>query len=120
MLRYAVRRGLTLIPVLFIVSVLTFLGLELVPVDDPIELILGPGVEWSGTDAEYQALLKEHGLDGSMLSRYTDYLGRLLQGDLGRSRFTRQPVTEMFMDRMPVTLWLNGITFVTNIGIGVL
>lgn len=119
MLRYVVQRVLTLIPVLLIVSVLTFVGLELVPVDDPIELVLGPGAEWSGTDEEYQALLKEHGLDGSLISRYGDYMGRLFQGDLGRSRFTRQPVTDMFADRLPVTLWLNVITFITNVGVGV-
>lgn len=119
MLRYVIRRVLTLIPVLFIVSALSFMGLELVPVDDPIEIILGPGAEWSGTDAEYEALLREHGLDGSVLERYGEYLGRLFQGDLGRSRFTRQPVTDMFKDRLPVTLWLNAITFVTNVGLGV-
>lgn len=119
MLQYVVRRGITLIPVLFIVSALTFFGLELVPVDDPIELILGPGATFQGTQAEYDALLEQYGLGGSVIERYVEYLGRLVQGDLGRSSFTRQPVTDMFAQRMPVTLWLNSITFVTNIVVGV-
>lgn len=120
MLRFVSRRLLALIPVLFIVSMLTFGGLELVP-GDPLELILGPG---SGgeignlTDEEYQALMKKHGFDQPLLVRYVKYVGRVLQGDLGRSRVTRQPVTTMLADRMEVSLWLNSITFVSNIVIG--
>ncbi len=118
--RFLIRRVLSLIPVLFFVSALSFFGLELVPVDDPIELVLGPGAEVGQlTDEQYEALLKQAGLDGPITERYVRYLGRLAQGDLGRSRITRQPVTEMFKDRLPVTLWLNSITFVTNVALGV-
>jgi peptide/nickel transport system permease protein len=106
---------------MFLVSAITFLGLELIP-GDPLEIILGPGAEvqiGEMSDEQYQALLREHGLDKPVVVRYLNYIGNLLQGDLGRSHVTHQKVTTMLRERLSVSLWLNAITFTANISFGV-
>jgi peptide/nickel transport system permease protein len=121
MAHYVIRRLLSLIPVLFLVSLLTFVGLEFVP-GDPLTIILGPGAELQVgkmTEEEHRALLHEHGLDKPLLLRYADYLGNLFRGDLGRSRITHQKVTTMLRERLSVSLWLNSITFTSSIFLGV-
>jgi peptide/nickel transport system permease protein len=48
----------------------------------------------------------ELGLDKPIYERYADWLGKVLQGDLGRAIKSRQPVTEIIMQRLPVTVEL--------------
>jgi peptide/nickel transport system permease protein len=121
MAQYVIRRLASLVPVMFLVSAITFLGLELVP-GDPLEIMLGPGAEvqiGEMSDEQYQALLREYGLDKPVYARYVDYVGNLLQGDLGRSYVTHQKVTTMLHERLSVSLWLNAITFITGVSLGV-
>jgi peptide/nickel transport system permease protein len=121
MAQYVIRRLVSLVPVMFLVSAITFLGLELVP-GDPLEIMLGPGAEvqiGEMSDEQYRALLREYGLDKPVYVRYLNYVGNLLQGDLGRSYVTHQKVTTMLQERLSVSLWLNAITFMTGLSLGV-
>lgn len=80
MLRMFGFRLLLLVPVLFIVSIVTFGLVEMVP-GDPAQQVLGP----NSPPEEYFRVREELGLDRSWLSRYGDWLGNTLKGDLGKN-----------------------------------
>lgn len=89
-----------LVPVLFLVSLATFLMLELVP-GDPAAAIAGP----QATREQYQEIRDELGLDRPLVERYTEWLGNTVTGDFGRALLPpEQPVSDMVRARLPVTL----------------
>ncbi|MDZ7707536.1 MAG: ABC transporter permease [Trueperaceae bacterium] len=117
MTTYVLRRVLGLIPVLFGVSLLLFLITRLIP-GDPAVALLGQ----RASPAALQQLRIDLGLTlpvwfnvGAVLERgplalfdsqYFNYMGDLLSGDLGRSVFSRIPVTDSLLVRFPATLEL--------------
>ncbi len=102
MVRLIAKKLLTLVPVLLIVSLLTYLLLSLLP-GDPALQVLGPGAASAESIAAVRADL---GLDRPLPVRYANWLGSALSGDLGTSYITRQPVADALLDRLPVTLEL--------------
>lgn len=93
--------ALRLIGVLLVVSTLCFFAIQLLP-GGPARAILGV----SGTEEAVAALNEELGLNRPLWAQYSSWLGQVLQGDLGESFRTRQPVTEIVGNRLPVTLQL--------------
>ena len=91
-----------MVPVLIIVSIISF-GLLYVLPGDPATAILG---ENAGNQATYEALRHNLGLDRPLWMQYTDWLGRLLQGDMGKSIRTGEPVSVVLLQRIPVTLYV--------------
>lgn len=118
MVRLIARRLLALVPLLFLVSVLTFSFTALLP-SDPVDLILGD----TGTDEQHAMLRERLGLNDPAPVRYLRWLGRAVQGDLGTSFFNSVNVTDAVMQRMPVTLSLTAVSaliaIVTGIAAGV-
>ncbi|HWO40898.1 MAG TPA: ABC transporter permease [Candidatus Eisenbacteria bacterium] len=99
---YAAKRVLQLVPVLFIVSLIVFFIVHLIP-GDPVAVILGEDAQ----DARvYEALRKELGLDRPIHVQYLNWLGRVLQGDLGQSPRSRRPVLDIVVERYPPTIYL--------------
>ena len=92
-----------LIATLFVVSLLTFLLVEQLP-GDPILAILPP--EALDDLENIERIRKELKLDDSVFTRYARWVGDALQGDLGKSYITDQPVAEAIKDRIPVTIEL--------------
>lgn len=99
MARIILERLLIAVPVLFVVSVLTFVLVSLLP-GDAAQALLGP----DATAAQIEVLRTELGLDRPPHERYLNWLGSALQGDLGTSLVSRQPVTDILNTRLPVTL----------------
>jgi peptide/nickel transport system permease protein len=95
------KRLLQLVPVLFAVSALSFLLLNLLP-GDPTIAILGP----SATAENVAKLRHELHLDQPLPTRYVHWVGRSATGDLGKSYVSSQPTTEALKQRLPVTLEL--------------
>lgn len=114
MLRLIVQRLLALMPLLFIVSVLTFSFTSLLP-SDPVDLILGD----SGTDEQHEMLRERLGLNQPIYVRYVQWLGKAVQGDLGSSFFNSVSVTDAVMQRLPVTLSLTAMSALIAIVVGV-
>ena len=109
MTRYLLRRLLLSVPLLFAVSILTFLMVAIVP-GDPAVRILGAG----HTAAEYQATDAKLGLTAPVGVQYWHWIDGVLHGTLGTSLFTNQPVTSELAQRLPATVWLViGATLVT-------
>ncbi len=101
-------------PLLFLLSILTFVYIQIIP-GDPVAGMLGPG----GTPALVAQLRHELGLDQSLPSQYWHWLSNLFaHGDLGISFITRQPITPVLMDRIPATLQLTvtGLIFTVALG----
>ncbi len=92
-----------LIATLFVVSILTFLLVEQLP-GDPILAILPP--EALDDLENIERIRKELKLDDSVFTRYARWVGDAIQGDLGKSYITDQPVAEAIKDRIPVTMEL--------------
>src|SRR5262245_28007924 len=96
------------------VSLLTFCLALLVP-SDPARTIAGPTA-----DAETLAPIRRPmGLEWPVLVQYAAYLGRLLQGDLGRSYLTRQDVSAAIGERLAATAILAAasLTLATVVGV---
>lgn len=98
---YILKRLVSMVPVLLIVSIVIFSLIHLTP-GDPVLTMLGE----EATPEARDALRRELGLDRPLPIQYAAWLVRVLGGDLGRSIRTNQPVSEAIMERLPVTLEL--------------
>ena len=115
MLRFIFTRLTLIIPTFFGMTLLAFFLIRLVP-GDPIETLAGE----RGIDPErHAALLKAYGLDRPVMVQYGIYIGKVLQGDLGKSIITQTPVLTEFTALFPATieLALCAILFALLIGI---
>lgn len=110
-MRQILRKLLTLVPTVILVSMLTFLLTSLLP-GDPALQVLG-GAEPSQKAIE--AVHKDLGLDRPLPIRYLSYIGKVLHGDFGRSYRTRQPVLQAIGERLPVTLEIGLVALIMSV-----
>ena len=116
MREYILRRIAYVVPVLFLVTAVTFSVALLLP-GDPALAYLG---EANMRDkAMYETMRKELGLDQSIPVQYAKWLARVLRGDFGRSIRTREPALEGLLARFPVTLHLTVMAMVIALLIAV-
>jgi peptide/nickel transport system permease protein len=101
MLGFVAQRLFYLVPVLVVVSLLTFLIASLLP-GDLAYVILGD----QATPEKVAALRHDMGLDQPIWWRYISWLGHVLEGDFGRSFRTGQTVLQAVAERLPVSLEL--------------
>lgn len=104
MLRFIARRLLLSVVTLFIVSLVVFVGVELLP-GDLASAFLGR----EATPTRLASLRVELGLDRPALERYLNWLGDAIQGDLGMSLARKEPISELIGLRLRNTLLL-GLT----------
>lgn len=118
-MKFYVKKLVTLILTVFLVSVLTFLAFNVIP-GDPAMLILGT----SATPQSLAALHTKLGLDAPLPLRYAHWLAGLLRGDLGLSLQYSRPVSSLIADRIPVTgalaLFSLALIAVLSVPVGVL
>jgi peptide/nickel transport system permease protein len=114
MLRFILRRIAGLLFVVVGVSIFTFAISQLVPVD-PAATALGP----KAREEQIQAYRHELGLDLPVWQQYTNYVGRLLQGNLGASIRTRRPVLDDLVDFFPATFELSLAALVVSLCFGI-
>lgn len=116
---YVLRRLLSLIPVVFGVTVLVFLIIHLTP-GDPARIMLGA----AGRPEDVENLRHELGLDQPIYVQYARWLERAAHGDLGRSIALRRPVLDEVISRFKNTLLLSTaamlVSFPFGIAVGVL
>jgi peptide/nickel transport system permease protein len=111
----AARRLLSALPVLLIVSLITFGLMRLIP-GDPAAAMAG----LSATQRDIQQLRSDLGLDQPVLVQMLKWYGGLLQGDLGRSILLGKPVVEATFERLPVTIGLSLYALALTLVFGVL
>ena len=114
MLRFLFTRVSLLIPTFFGVTVVAFAFIRLIP-GDPIEVMVG---ERGISPERHAQLLAEFGWDKPLWEQYLIYLVDLLQGDLGKSIVTKQPVVEEFFALFPATIELSVCAIIVAMAIG--
>lgn len=116
MRQYVLRRILLALPTLFLVSVIVFATMRLMPGD-----VVTRMVEGHAYAPTLDALRKELGLDRPAYVQYGDWIGGIvLRGDFGSSYWTRQPIWDEFVSRFPVTLELALLTILVSVVIGII
>ncbi|MBD8028291.1 ABC transporter permease [Ureibacillus sp. Re31] len=115
MVEYIIRRLIFGIFVLFIMTAFIFIIMRAVP-GDVVTLQLAN----SGATAEQMDAMKaEMGLDKSILGQLTDWVTKAVQGDLGNSLWSGQEVSQIIVDRLPVTIQLAIMSIILAILIGI-
>ncbi|TCR62513.1 ABC transporter permease [Bosea sp. BK604] len=114
MIGFLIRRVLQIVPVAIVMCAVVFTTAFMLP-GDPTLTILGE----NAPAAARAALRAEMGLDRPIPLQFIDWLGRALTGDLGKSFKTGEPVMDMLLTRIPVTLELTilAITLAACIGV---
>lgn len=113
MLRYIGNRLLTVIPLLFALTILLFFYIHALP-GDPIAGMLGP----NATPDLVQQLRHQRGLDRPLWAQYWGWLSGLVRGNLGSSLINGQSITSMVAGRIPATLQLTTASLLLMIVIG--
>lgn len=107
----------------FAASLVLFALIRLAP-GDPAKLLIGRTMEIAWDAAAYEATLnelrQEMGLNGSLFSQYTSWIGSLLQMDLGTSFYTDRSVAAEIGERLPSTFLLAGTALSIQTAIGLL
>lgn len=115
MRQYLLRRVALAVPTLFLVSVIVFVMMRLMPGDVALRMVEGHAYA-----PTLEALRQELGLDRPAHVQYLEWVGGIvLRGDFGRSYWTRQPILEELLRRFPVTLELAALTILISVVIGV-
>ncbi len=113
MTRFILRRLLIAIPTVILISVFVFLLQKLLP-GDPVLALAG-----EERDPETLAFLREkYRLNDPLPMQYLYWAQAALQGDLGMSLRTRQPVLELIAEKLPVTLQLAVMSLIIAVAIG--
>ncbi|HLW60368.1 MAG TPA: ABC transporter permease [bacterium] len=114
MIAYIATRLLTLLPVLWGVSVVVFLLIHMIP-GDAIQMFLGTQVAM--TPAQMDELRRLFGLNKSLPLQYVDWIGRVLRGDFGVSLRTSRAVLPDILTRLPVSAELTALALVFALAI---
>ncbi|HET6845895.1 MAG TPA: ABC transporter permease [Anaerolineales bacterium] len=114
MTTYIVRRVLLSLPVLFGVLFATFALGRLIP-GDPCRAILGE----KATDVVCNEFIHRHGLDKPIPTQFGIYLNEISHGDFGRSFRFSKPVTDLMVERLPITIELSFAALIISIVVGV-
>lgn len=105
-MKYIGRKLLTMLFTLFAVTLFVFFAFHVIS-GDPASSILGT----EATPAKLEALREEMGLNDPVLVQYGRWAFNFLKGDMGTSYSYRLPVSDMVMDKLPVTVTLTVLSF---------
>ena len=111
---FILRRVLITIPTLWLMSVVVFLIIRLVP-GDPVRTMLG----FRATEANVAELRHQLGLDRGLIEQYLHWIAALLRGDLGQDIVSHAPLSQLLAQRLPVTFELTGFSMLLACAIGI-
>ena len=114
LLALALHRLVWFVPTLLGLLVVTFVISRVVPAD-PVALVAGE----TATPAQIEALRRDLGFDRPLPVQFVDYIGRLARGDMGVSLFTRRPILDDLVHRLPATIELTVVAMVVSILVGI-
>ncbi len=114
MASYIARRFLVTIPVLILISAITFFAVALLPGDLAVAML---GLE--ADPRHLEALREQLGLNRPVVVRYFDWVGDALQGDLGWSARAGQEVSDLIVKRLEVSIELGILAMLVALAIGI-
>lgn len=118
---YILKRGLLIIPTIFLVSVIVFLLQRFIP-GSAVDIIEAQYIAMGQVNVDRAAILHQLGLDVPMLQQYVNWMGGIItRGDFGTSLLQGKPVLDLIASRMPATLELGimSVIFANLFGIPV-
>ena len=118
MLNYIIRKVLSIIPMLLIITFLIYVGVELMP-GDVIDFLIPMDQLAEMTPEEVQAFRAAKGLDGPMIVRYFNWLKGVCVGDLGYSLQNNMPVGQLMMQKLPATIELSIAALIISTILGI-
>jgi peptide/nickel transport system permease protein len=116
---YVIRRLILAIVVLLIVTLMVFFVMRLLP-GDPLVLYISDNADIDAMSPEAMAKLKaEFGLDKPTMVQYVNWVKGLTRLDFGKSIYWNVPVSQLLLERVPITLYLGAIATVLGLVLGV-
>lgn len=116
-MRYAAQRILLVIPTLFLVVVIVFTAIRVVPTDIADLLVDAGGA--GGSVATKESIRAQFHLDKPIPVQLGIYIADLLRGDMGSSAYDRQPVTKKIAGALPVTIELTLLSMVMSTALAI-
>lgn len=113
MQRYILKRAFYALISLVILSITIFCLIRFT--GDPAILMVEPGA----SDADLQAIRKEFGLDKSLPVQYGVFVANMFRGDFGKSIYYREPAFDLYLQRLPASLWLTAVAMSISLVIGI-
>jgi peptide/nickel transport system permease protein len=108
MRQYVLKRLLLVVPTLLLISIIVFSMLRLIPGDIVVLMF-----EEKAYASDLEALRAKLGLDQPLHMQYFTWIGRVVQGDLGESLWTKRPVVEEIVRRLPISAQLAAMALTT-------
>src|SRR5512139_3356328 len=109
MTAFIARRLIQGVVVLFIMTLIVFFSMRLLP-GDPLTIFMGQQASSGGmSEEQLESMRRFYGLDKPIVVQYVSWLGGIFRGNLGKSIYYRQDVGGLLRERFPITLHL-GVT----------
>ncbi|MFE6166722.1 nickel ABC transporter permease [Viridibacillus arvi] len=115
MLLFILKRLAQIIPVIFGVTIVVFLIVQMVP-GDPAIILAGEGA----SNETVEELRENLGLNEPLYQQYLSYISNVFQGDFGNSLKNNQPVLDEIMIRLPITIELAIYSILITVVIGLI
>ena len=119
MLKYTIRKLLSIIPKMLLISVFFFVILEALP-GDPLSRTMDPVVYHEMTEAQKEAQREVLGLNDPAPVRYVRWLNDMLHGNFGRSSLDGQDIGQKLADRLPFTVEITAYALILGAIIGII
>ncbi len=120
MLRFIIHRTIMMVPIVLIISIISFIILEAPPGDFVTTRVaqLEAAGEIIGPEA-IEALQVRYGVNQPIYVKYLKWLRNLLRGDLGMSMYWNQPVSTLIKERLPWSILISSVGFLFIYAIGI-
>jgi peptide/nickel transport system permease protein len=115
---FIVRRLIQAILIILLVTIIIFFAMRFLP-GDPVLVYVSGDTLTSSSPEQIAAIRHEFGLDQPIIVQYVDWLGDVLQGNLGKSIILRSSVNVEIASALPKTIYMGSIAFVLSIVLGI-
>jgi peptide/nickel transport system permease protein len=115
---YIIRRLIQAVIVFFLITLLIFLVMRLLP-GDPIYMIISRAAANTATEMQLDVIRHQYGLDKPIMVQYFSWLGGVFHGDFGVSILTNVDVREVIFRRLPITLHLGILALILSFVLGI-
>jgi peptide/nickel transport system permease protein len=113
-LEFLTKRAAISIATLFVISLIVFTGVRLIP-GDPARVMAGTDADSAGLEE----IREKYGLKDPIVLQYLRWIGLALRGDLGESIRTREPVVKTVARKLPITIELAWLSVLIAVGIAI-
>ncbi len=118
MASFVIRRLIQCFIVLFLVTIIVFIAMRLLP-GDPLLMLISSTDNEEFTREQLDSLRRQYGLTKPITTQYFEWVGNVLKGNLGRSIVSKMPVKDEILRRIPITFHIGFLSFLVSIILGI-